>query len=190
MGDYTQTRPHRHTAIGIQRSSSPHVANQHKNTTKTTRFERVCVKLPDIDRSTLPLIKQNLAIVDAARKSKASEQQQNVSENSSKERRRKITAHDVSLDDIKRLVLRLHRHDTSITDPELMTEIEKRIYLFLKKSMPTNDEPPAMTDVEIIEDPVEMWRRRRGRTQSRVWTDDAYTKLNQLGKSVQKFVGV
>ena len=79
---------------------------------------------------------------------------------------------DLNMDDVKRLVLRLHRQDASITDPSMMTDIEKKIYVFLKRNLPTSD------DVTSDSKPIKDKWVPRGRPKDRVWTEDAYRKLN------------
>ena len=69
-------------------------------------------------------------------------------------------------DDFKTLVLRLHRHDRSLTNPALMTEEEKRIFNFL----------------EGVNRQKKAERRIDKRKVSRVYPEDPVVRLSQVLK--------
>lgn len=70
--------------------------------------------------------------------------------------------------DVKQLVLRLHRPEGAVSDPEMMTADERKIYDFLQRTTADSVEEAAGATSHSS----------RRRSDSRVWTEDAFRKLS------------
>ena len=86
-------------------------------------------------------------------------------------------------EDIKKLVLRLHRPEGQVSDPELMTEEERKIYEFLQRtSSHTEQDNQTAAHNNTTTSAVSTVRTgitaRSKRSNSRVWTEDAFRRLS------------